>query len=83
MDQMLFDITDVPAAQESDIITLIGCDAEHLSDGPGRHGHWLYLCDWAEQLDTITYELACRLRARMPRIYTRHAVGERQTETNS
>ncbi|MEZ4542819.1 MAG: hypothetical protein R3C24_02820 [Cyanobacteriota/Melainabacteria group bacterium] len=27
----------------------------------------------AEQLDTITYELACRLRVRLPRIYFRRA----------
>jgi alanine racemase len=74
MDQMLFDITAVPEAQDSDVITLIGCDAEHAASSPGRHEHTLYLADWAEQLQTITYELACRLRARMPRIYTRHEV---------
>src|SRR6185437_5821828 len=68
MDQMLFDITDVPEAQDSDVITLIGCDAEHADSGPGRFEHTLYLADWAVQLQTITYELACRLRARMPRI---------------
>lgn len=74
MDQMLFDITDVPQAQEGDVITLIGCDSEFSTDGPGEHEHTLYLATWARELDTITYELACRLRARMPRIYTRHFV---------
>jgi alanine racemase len=74
MDQMLFDITDVPEAQETDIITLIGCDSAYSTAGPGRNENTLYLADWATALDTITYELACRLRARMPRIYTRHAV---------
>lgn len=63
MDQMLFDITDLPEAQEGDVITLIG------SDGDGKQ---LYLSGWANMLDTITYELACRLRARMPRMYTRN-----------
>lgn len=62
MDQMLFDITDVPEAIEGDVITLIG------SDGPVS----LSLAGWARQLNTITYELACRLRIRLPRIYTRH-----------
>jgi len=62
MDQMLFDITDVPEAAEGDMITLIGQDGEHS----------LYLSEWAQALDTITYELACRLRARLPRIYTRN-----------
>ncbi len=62
MDQMLFDITDVKEAQEGDVLTLIGADGEREKS----------LSDWAEELDTITYELACRLRARLPRIYTRH-----------
>lgn len=74
MDQMLFDITDVPHAQEGDVITLIGCESEHASAGPGEHQHTLYMATWANALETITYELACRLRARMPRIYTRHFV---------
>jgi alanine racemase len=74
MDQMLFDITDVPQAQDGDVITLLGCESNHSSAGPGHHSHTLYMADWAKQLDTITYELACRMRARMPRIYTRHTV---------
>jgi len=61
MDQMLFDITDVPQAEEGDVITLIGSEGQNS----------LHLSDWAKELDTITYELACRLRARLPRIYTR------------
>jgi alanine racemase len=65
MDQMLFDITDVPEAQEGDVITLIGEENE-LRIG---------LSDWALMLDTITYELACRLRVRLPRIYTRRRNG--------
>jgi alanine racemase len=74
MDQMLFDITDVPQAQEGDVITLVGTDSEFATAGPGEHAHTLYMATWAKELDTITYELACRLRARMPRIYTRHFV---------
>ena len=74
MDQMLFDITDVPSAQDGDVVTLIGAESGDASAGPGIHEHTLYLSTWANQLDTITYELACRLRARMPRIYTRHQV---------
>ncbi len=70
MDQMLFDVTDVADADEGDVITLIG--EEHAPKFRARAGHkQLYLADWASALDTITYELACRLRARMPRMYTR------------
>lgn len=65
MDQMLFDITDSPQAEEGDIITLIGKDRGE--DGVKE----IHLAQWAEALNTITYELACRLRARMPRVYTR------------
>lgn len=61
MDQMLFDITDVPDVDEGDIVTLIGRDGDH----------YLSLAHWANLLDTITYELCCRLKARMPRVYTR------------
>lgn len=65
MDQMLFDISDVPEAQEGDVLTLIGTDSD------GKQSRQIFLADWANTLDTITYELACRLRARMPRMYTR------------
>ena len=57
MDQMMFDITDIDA-QPGDIITL-------LNDKD------LSLDSWAEILDTINYELTCRLKVRLPRIYVR------------
>ena len=65
MDQMLFDITDVPQTEESDVITLIG------SETTKSNSKKLHLATWAKALNTITYELACRLKVRMPRIYTR------------
>lgn len=67
MDQMLFDITDVPDAREGDVITLIGQNRLNSDKSQG-----LYLADWAQTLGTITYELACRLRVRLPRVYTRN-----------
>lgn len=60
MDQMLFDVTAVPECALGDTLTLIGCDGEHS----------IQLAAWANMLDTITYELACRMRVRLPRIYT-------------
>ena len=56
MDQMMFDITGVEA-NEGDVITLIGND--------------ISINDWAEKLGTINYELICRLKARLSRVYTR------------
>lgn len=83
MDQMLFDITDVKEAQAGDIITLIGSEpgswhesAQSTTIKPEQ----LYLADWAKLLDTITYELACRLRLRMPRVYTRNYVNDSSPE---
>ena len=56
MDQMMFDITGVNA-ELGDIITLL--DEENSID------------NWAEMLGTINYELTCRLKVRLPRVYTR------------
>lgn len=66
MDQMMFDITDIPQAKEGDVITLIGsCEKDKTNSKR------IDLSDWGQELDTITYELACRLRARLPKVYTR------------
>ncbi len=56
MDQMMFDITRVDA-KLGDIITLL--DEKHSID------------NWAQILGTINYELTCRLKVRLPRVYTR------------
>ena len=56
MDQMMFDITDVEA-QEGYVITLLD---ENLS-----------IDTWAKIVGTINYELTCRLKVRLPRVYTR------------
>ena len=57
MDQMMFDLGEVDA-QVGDVITLL--DDSNLS-----------LDSWAEILHTINYELTCRLKVRLPRIYVR------------
>jgi alanine racemase len=57
MDQMMFDLGDTEA-QVGDVVTLL--DEKDL-----------LLDDWAKILDTINYELTCRLKVRLPRVYTR------------
>lgn len=57
MDQMMFDLGDVNA-QVGDVVTLL-----NETD--------LSLDSWAEILGTINYELTCRLKVRLPRVYTR------------
>ena len=60
MDQMMFDITGIEA-NEGDIITLIGSDGNET----------ISINEWANLLGTINYELICRLKARLSRVYTR------------
>lgn len=57
MDQMMFDLSEVDA-QIGDVVTLL--DEKNLS-----------IDNWAKILDTINYELTCRLKVRLPRVYTR------------
>lgn len=56
MDQMMFDITDIDT-QEGDVISLLGEE--------------LPIDEWAKIVGTINYELTCRLKVRLPRVYTR------------
>lgn len=56
MDQMMFDITGIDATL-GDVITLL--DEDNSID------------EWAKILGTINYELTCRLKVRLPRVYTR------------
>ena len=60
MDQMMFDISNVKA-NEGDVITLIGNDGKES----------ISINDWANILGTINYELTCRLKVRLSRVYTR------------
>ena len=59
MDQMMFDITGIDAT-EGDIITLLNDSDKDLS-----------IDNWAKIIGTINYELTCRLKVRLPRVYVR------------
>ncbi len=59
MDQMMFDITGIDA-KLGDIIVLLDENDRELS-----------LDNWAKIVDTINYELPCRLKVRLPRVYIR------------
>ena len=61
MDQMMFDVTEVDNVNIGDTITLIGED----------EGQAITIDEWAKILNTIHYELTCRLKVRLPRVYTR------------
>lgn len=57
MDQMMFDISEVKDPKVGDVISLINNE--------------LPISSWAHILNTISYELICRLKMRLPRVYTR------------
>lgn len=59
MDQIMFDISNVEC-NIGDVITLLG--EENKIDS---------IDTWAKELGTINYELTCRLKMRLPRIYVR------------
>ncbi len=59
MDWIMLDVSHIPAAAVGDCVTLLGS-----ADGLVITGD-----DWAEQLDTIPYEIFCRIGNRVPRRY--------------
>ncbi len=61
MDQMMFDVTNAGNVNIGDVITLIGQDENES----------ISIDEWAKILNTIHYELTCRLKVRLPRVYTR------------
>lgn len=63
MDQMMFDVSNVGNVNVGDIITLLGED----------NGEFITIDSWAEELNTINYEITCRLKIRLPRVYTRNS----------
>jgi alanine racemase len=59
MDMITVDITNLPDVQIGDEAIILGSSA---------HCH-IYADDWAEQLETIPYEILCGIAPRVPRIY--------------
>lgn len=61
MDQMMVDVTDIPEAEEGDVVTLLGRDGE--------------LAITAEELGALSgrfnYELVCDFSKRVPRVYVK------------
>ncbi len=62
MDQLMLNVTHIPALQEGEVVTLLGQDGNEkiLAD------------DWADLLGTISWEILCGFKHRLPRV----AVGQ-------
>ncbi|MEO1182283.1 MAG: alanine racemase, partial [Cyanobacteria bacterium J06636_28] len=62
MDQLMIDVTDVPALQEGTIVTLLG-----------QAGNSTITADhWATLTGTIAWEILCSFKHRLPRIIINH-----------
>ena len=58
MDQIMLDVTHIPDVEVGDVVTLIGDAA----------GDRLTVDQWANELGTISYEILCGFKLRLPRI---------------
>lgn len=61
MDQMMVDVTDIPAVAVGDRVVLIGTDGEHT----------ITMEEISAAADTFNYEFVCGISRRVPRIYCR------------
>lgn len=58
MDQIMLDVTNIPALQEGEVVTLLGQDGnQHITAD-----------DWATLLGTISWEILCSFKHRLPRV---------------
>ncbi len=58
MDQMMLDISNIPDIQAGEVVTLLGKEGqEEISAN-----------DWAEKLNTISWEILCGFKHRLPRV---------------
>ncbi|BAU66340.1 alanine racemase [Stanieria sp. NIES-3757] len=58
MDQLMLDLSDLPNLQPGEIVTLIGKDGDCVISAD----------DWAKTLDTISWEILCGFKHRLPRV---------------
>jgi alanine racemase len=58
MDQLMLDVSEIPDLQTGEVVTLIGQDGD-LS---------ISADDWAQSLGTISWEILCGFKHRLPRV---------------
>lgn len=58
MDQMMLDVSNIPDLQTEEVVTLIGQDGEFSISAD----------DWARMLGTISWEILCSFKHRLPRV---------------
>ncbi|MEO3703793.1 alanine racemase [Trichormus azollae] len=58
MDQIMLDVSSIPNLQEGEIVTLLGEQGQEQISAD----------DWANQLNTISWEILCAFKHRLPRV---------------
>ncbi|MUH01839.1 alanine racemase [Scytonema sp. UIC 10036] len=58
MDQLMLDISTLPDIQEGEVVTLLGKEGKEQISAE----------DWANQLNTISWEILCSFKHRLPRV---------------
>ncbi|MBW4614789.1 MAG: alanine racemase [Desmonostoc vinosum HA7617-LM4] len=58
MDQLMLDVSSIPDIQEGEVVTLLGEQGKEKISAD----------DWAEKLDTISWEILCGFKHRLPRV---------------
>ncbi|MEO0352869.1 MAG: alanine racemase [Cyanobacteria bacterium P01_A01_bin.15] len=63
MDQLMLDVSNIHPLHEGDVVTLLG----------GSPPHQITADDWANRIGTISWEVLCSFKHRLPRITTRNS----------
>ncbi|ARV62403.1 alanine racemase [Nostocales cyanobacterium HT-58-2] len=58
MDQLMLDVSAIPDVQEGEVVTLLGTEGKEQISAE----------DWANQLNTISWEILCGFKHRLPRV---------------
>jgi alanine racemase len=58
MDQLMLDVSQIPDLQVGEVVTLLGKDGDHQFTAD----------DWATILGTISWEILCSFKHRLPRV---------------
>ncbi len=69
MDQIMVDVSNLPDIQEGEVVTVLGRDQLQSISAD----------DWAEKLDTISWEILCGFKNRLPRVIVDQAVAVTQS----
>lgn len=67
MDQLMVDVSDVPNLQVGEVVTILGQDGKASISAE----------NWADVLGTISYEIVCGFKHRLPRILVNSDVPQR------